>query len=164
MHTGDLRYFLLSTPADALAIDSPDGELLTKDDVVRMYGASAATAGKRLDALHFQGGATRGYQTADGKYHVLVRLFRFSTAAGAKTWLTSLRPVTGWKAFPVSGYPDFKAYDIPVDPTLAAARLQVVGFRGDVFFEVNVFGQPPVDHNVLIDRLRKQIARLDTGS
>jgi hypothetical protein len=66
-------------------------------------------------------------------------------------------------AFSIPGYPDEKAYDIPLDASLGEARLRAVGFRGDVFFEVNVYGEPPVDHQVLIDRARKEIARLDSG-
>lgn len=153
----------MTVPSDASVIGTVDGDPLTKDTVSKWYGSSADVL-KELDQLHYLGGATRAYQTADGKYHVMVRLLQFATPASAQAWLTGDRPGTTWKAFPIPGYPDEKAYDIPMDPATHEARLRGIGFRGDVFFEVNVFGEPPVDHAVLIDRVRKQIARLDTGS
>ncbi|GAA1997551.1 hypothetical protein [Catenulispora subtropica] len=163
VHSGDLRYFLMAVPSDASVIGAADGDTVTKQVVAAWYGNGAQVL-KQLDALHFQAGATRRYQTGDGKYHVMVRMLRFSTADSAKAWAGGDKPAAAWKAFAVPGYPDEKAYDIAMDPALGEARLRAVGFRGDVFFEVDVFGEPPVDHAVLIDRVRKQIARLDTGS
>jgi hypothetical protein len=163
VHTGDVRFFLLPVPSDASVIGAVDGDPVTNKTVAAWYGNSAQVL-KQLDQLRFQGGATRRYQTGDGKYHVLVRLLRFGGADAAKAWAGGDRPNADWKPFAVPGYPDEKAYDIAMDPALGEARLRAVGFRGDVFFEVNVFGQPPVDHAVLFDRVRKQITRLDTGS
>lgn len=163
VHSGDIRFFLMPVPSDASVIGAVDGDPVPNKTVAAWYGNSSEVL-KELDQLHFQGGATRRYQTGDGKYHVSVRLLRFATADAAKAWAAGDRPNKDWKPFAVPGYPDEKAYDIALDPALGEARLRAVGFRGDVFFEVNVFGQPPVDHAVLIDRVRKQIARLDTGS
>lgn len=163
VHTGDIRYFLMTVPSDASVIGTADGDMLTKDAVSKWYGNSADVS-KELDQLHYLGGGTRAYQTGDGKYHVIVRLLQFSTPDAAQAWAAGDRANATWKAFAIPGYPDEKAYDIPLDPAVHEARLRGIGFRGDVFFEVNVFGEPPVDHAVLIDRVRKQITRLDTGS
>jgi hypothetical protein len=144
-------------------IGTVDGDALTRQTVAGWYGNGADVL-KELDTLKFQGGTTRRYQTADGKYHVMVRLLQFSTPEAAKAWATGDKPAASWKPFALPGDPDTKAYDIAMDASPGEARSRAVGFRGDVFFEVNVFGVPPVDHAVLIDRVHKQIARLDTGS
>lgn len=163
VHSGDLRFFLMAAPSDASVIGSADGDMLTKESVAALYSNSSDVL-KKLNSLGFKDGATRRYQTGDGKFHVTVRLLHFSSAQSARTWALGDQPLPGWKAFGVPGYPDEKAYDIAMDASSGEARLRGVGFRGDVFFEVNVFGQPPVNHGVLIDRVRKQIIRLDTGS
>lgn len=163
VHSGDLRFFLLPVPSDASAIGTPDGDPLTAAGVAAAY-SNGSDVLKALKQFGFKDGAARVYQTGDAKYHVNVRLLHFSSAAVAKAWAVNDKPLSSWKAFSIPGYPDVKAYDIPLDASAGEARLRAVGFRGDVFFEINVFGQPPVDHEVLIDRVRKQIARLDTGS
>ncbi|MBW8804030.1 MAG: hypothetical protein JF587_09250 [Catenulisporales bacterium] len=163
MHSGDIRYFLMAVPPDASVIGSADGDVLTKEAVAALYSNSSDVL-KGLNTLGFKDAATRRYQTADGKYHVMVRLLHFGSAQAAQTWAGGDKAQPAWKAFDVPGYPDEKAYDIAMDASLGEARLRGVGFRGDVFFEVNVYGEPPVDHGVLIDRVRKQITRLDTGS
>lgn len=162
VHTGDLRFFLLPVPSDGSAVGAPDGDTLTAANVAAFY-SNSSEALKALQQLDFKGGATRTYQTGDAKYHVDVRLLHFASAENARAWAAGDKPMASWKAFSVPGYPDEKAYDIPLDASLGEARLRAVGFRGDVFFEIDVFGQPPVDHAVLIDRVRKQIARLDSG-
>jgi hypothetical protein len=163
VHSGDIRYFLMAVPPDASVIGSADGDVLTKEAVAALYSNSSDVL-KGLNTLGFKDAATRRYQTADGKYHVMVRLLHFGSAQAAQTWAGGDKAQPAWKAFDVPGYPDEKAYDIAMDASLGEARLRGVGFRGDVFFEVNVYGEPPVDHGVLIDRVRKQITRLDTGS
>jgi hypothetical protein len=162
IHGGDIRYFLLPVPSDALVVGAPDGDPLTKEAVAAVYSNSSDVL-KGLQTLGFKDGATRRYQTGDAKYHVAVRVLHFASADAAQTWAKADKPQSGWTAFSIPGYPDEKGYDIPLDPSLGEARLRAVGFRGDVFFEINVYGEPPVDHAVLIDRVRKQIARLDTG-
>lgn len=162
VHSGDLRFFLLTVPSDASVVGSPDGDALTAAAVAGSY-ANNAEALKALQELGFKTGASRGYQTGDAKYHVNVRLLQFSSADSARTWADADKPQPKAVPFAVPGYPDEKAYDIPLDASLGEARLRAVGFRGDVFFEINVYGQPPVDHQVLIDRVRKEIARLDSG-
>jgi hypothetical protein len=163
VHSGDIRFFLMPVPSDASVVGPQDGDKLTAQNVAASYSDSSEAI-KALQQLGFKDGAARSYQTGDAKYHVDVRLLRFGSADNARTWAAADKPMAGWTAFGVPGYPDEKAYDIPLDASLGEARLRAVGFRGDVFFEVDVFGQPPVDHEVLIDRVRKQIARLDTGS
>ncbi|WP_370383215.1 hypothetical protein [Catenulispora sp. GAS73] len=162
MHSGDIRYFLLPVPSDASAVGTPDGDALTAAAAAAPYSNSSEVL-KLLGQVGFKGGATRAYQTGDAKYHVTVRLLRFGSADVARAWANADKEMPGWSSFSIPGYPDEKAYDIPLDASLGEARLRAVGFRGDVFFEVNVYGQPPVDHAVLIDRVRKQIDRLDTG-
>ena len=162
MHSGDLRYFLLPAPSDASVVGTPDGDALTAAAAAKPYANSSEVL-KMLGQLGFKDGASRTYQTGDAKYHVTVRLLHFSSPEVARAWAAEDKELPGWSAFSIPGYPDEKAYDIPLDPSLGEARLRAVGFRGDVFFEVNVFGRPPVDHAVLIDRVRKQIVRLDSG-
>jgi hypothetical protein len=162
VHSGDLRFFLLPVPSDASVVGSPDGDAMTAATVAGAY-SNSSQALKFLQQLGFKSGATRGYQTGDAKYHVDVRLLQFSSAENARAWASGDKPQANATAFSIPGYPDEKAYDIPLDASLGEARLRAVGFRGDVFFEVDVFGQPPVDHQVLIDRARKEIARLDSG-
>ncbi len=162
VHSGDIRYFLLPVPSDASAVGTPDGDTLTAAAAAAPYANSSEVL-KLLGQAGFKGGATRSYQTGDAKYHVTVRLLHFGSASVARAWADADKEMPGWSAFGIPGYPDEKAYDIPLDASLGEARLRAVGFRGDVFFEVDVFGQPPVDHAVLIDRVRKQIARLDSG-
>jgi hypothetical protein len=163
VHSGDLRYFLLPVPSDGSVVGPPDGDALTAASVAASY-SNGSDVLKALQQLGFKDGASRRYQTGDAKYHVEVRLLHFGSADVARAWTQSDKPQAGWTAFGIPGYPDEKAYDIPLDPSVGEARLRAVGFRGDVFFEVDVFGEPPVDHAVLIDRVRKQIARLDSGS
>jgi hypothetical protein len=143
-------------------IGAPDGDALTAAAAAAPYSNSSEVL-KLLGQLGFKGGASRGYQTGDAKYHVTVRLLHFSSPDVARAWAEDDKELPGWTAFSVPGYPDEKAYDIPLDASLGEARLRAVGFRGDVFFEINIFGRPPVDHAVLIDRVRKQIDRLDSG-
>ena len=165
-HSGDLRYFLLPVPSDGSVVGgSPDGDPLTKQAVADQY-SNSSEALKALQNLGFKDGATRRYQTGDAMYHVYVRLLHFGSTDGAKAWALGDDPQPDGKAktFSVPGYPDVKAYEIPLDPAMGESRLTAVGSRGDVFFEIDLFGQPPVDHAVLIDRVRKQITRLDTGS
>ena len=163
MHNGDIRYFLLPVPSDGSAVGSPDGDTLNAAAVAALYGNSPDVL-KTLQQVGFKDGASRRYQTGDAKYHVSVRLLHFSSADVARAWADADKPQGNGTEFGIPGYPDEKAYDIPLDASGGEARLRAVGFRGDVFFEVNVYGQPPVDHQVLIDRVRKQIARLDSGS
>jgi hypothetical protein len=164
LHSGDIRYFLLPVPADGSVIGTPDGDTLTAAQVSQLYSNSADVL-KSLQRLNYKDGATRRYQTADGKYHVWSRILHFAAADAAQAWALGDKPKPEWTEFAIPGYPDEKGYDISsVDATTGEARLRAVGFRGDVFFEVDVFGEPPVDHTVLVDRVRKQIARLDTGS
>ena len=144
-------------------VGAPDGDPLTAATVAGFYSNSSDVL-KALKQLSYKDGATRVYQTGDALYHVHVRLLHFGSSDAAREWALSDQPQSGWTAFSIPGYPDEKAYDIPLDASSGEARLRAVGFRGDVFFEIDVFGQPPVDHAVLIDRVRKQIARLDTGS
>ena len=143
-------------------IGSADGDPLTAAAAAAPYANSSEVL-KLLGQAGFKGGAARTYQTGDAKYHVIVRLLHFGSSDFARTWADADKEMPGWSAFSIPGYPDEKAYDIPLDPSLGEAGLRAVGFRGDVFFEINVFGQPPVDHAVLIDRVRKQIDRLDSG-
>lgn len=163
VHTGDVRFFLMTVPSDASVIGTPEGDTLTRDTVAGWY-ANSAHVRQELDGLHFQGGAIRAYQTGDAKYHVWVRLLHFATADGAKGWMAADQPKPAWKAFPFPGNPDLVAHDIPLNPTAGTAEMRAIGCRGDVYFEVYVVGKPPLDHAVLIDRARKQMARLDTGS
>jgi hypothetical protein len=163
VHSGDIRYFLLPVPDDGSTVGTPDGDMLTAAQVSAQYSNSSSVL-KSLQDLDFKDAAQRHYQTGDGKYHVWVRLLRFANADSARLWVQGDKPLSTWKPFTVPGYPDEKAYDVPLDASTGEARLRAIGFRGDVFFEINVFGQPPVDRAVLIDRVRKQIARLDTGS
>lgn len=162
VHTGDARYFLLPAPSDALVLGTnPDGQTLTKDIVAGWYTDTSHVL-QELDEFHFQGGAAREYETGDGKYRVLVRLLRFSTPQGAKSWMADDQPSTAWKAFAVPGYPDVKGHDLPMSGSRMAAR--TIGCRGDMYFELYLIGKPPVDHAVLFERMHKQITRLDTGS
>lgn len=163
VHTGDIRYFLLPVPSDGSVVGPADGDPLTADTVAGFYTNSSEVL-KILKQVGYKDGASRSYQTGDAKYHVDVRLLHFGSADVAREWAASDQGLPTGTAFSIPGYPDEKAYDIPLDPKYGEARLRAVGFRGDVFFEVDVFGQPPVDHAVLIDRVRKQIDRLDTGS
>jgi len=163
VHSGDVRYFLLPVPSDGSVVGSPDGDTLNAAAVAASY-SNSAEALKALQQLGFKDGASRGYQTGDAKYHVNVRLLHFASADMARVWAADDNPQANATAFSIPGYPDEKAYDIPLDASLGEARLRAVGFRGDVFFEINIYGQPPVDHQVLIDRVRKQITRLDSGS
>lgn len=162
VHSGDLRFFLLPVPSDGSAVGTPDGDTLTAATVAASYSNSSQVL-TILQELGFKAGASRRYQTGDAKYHVNVRLLQFSSAENARAFASGDKPQTNAVAFSIPGYPDEKAYDIPLDASLGEARLRAVGFRGDVFFEVNVYGEPPVDHQVLIDRARKEIARLDSG-
>lgn len=143
-------------------VGSADGDALTAAAAAAPYKNSSDVL-KLLGQVGFKGGATRKYQTGDAKYHVDVRLLHFASAQVARAWADNDKELPGWSAFSIPGYPDEKAYDVPLDASLGEAGLRAVGFRGDVFFEVDVFGQPPMDHEVLIDRVRKQIARLDSG-
>ena len=163
VHSGDIRFFLLPVPSDASVVGTADGDKLDADTVASAY-TNSSEALTALKELHFKDGATRRYQTGDAEYHVQVMLLHFGSAGYARDWAAGDKPVGDAKPFSIPGYPDEKAYDMPLDPSLGEARLRAVGVRGDVFFEVDVYGQPPVDHQVLIDRVRKQIARLDTGS
>jgi hypothetical protein len=162
VHSGDIRFFLLPVPSDGSVVGSSDGDTLNAAAVAALY-SNSAEALKVLQQLGFKDGGSRGYQTGDAKYHVNVRLLHFSSPDNARAWAAGDKPQANAKAFSIPGYPDEKAYDIPLDASLGEARLRAVGFRGDVFFEINVYGEPPVDHEVLIDRVRKQIARLDSG-
>ena len=164
VHSGDIRYFLLPAPSDGKVIGPADGDTLTDKAMADRY-TNSAEALKGLKDLGFKDGAARAYQTDDAKYHVAVFLMHFSSAQNAKWWLAGDEGDASWKAFDVPGHSDVKAWDIPAeDSSRDEGQLRAVGVRGDVYFEVTIVGEPPMDHAVLINCVRKQIDRLDTGS
>lgn len=163
VHSGDLRYFLLPVPSDASVVGPPEGSTLSAAQVASVYRDGSVVLND-LKELGFKGGASRNYQTGDAKYHVDVQLLHFGSSSAARTWVVGDQTMPGWKKFAIAGHPEIKADEVPIKGVSGEAGLRAIGYRGDVVYVVAVIGEPPVDHEVLIDRVRKQIARLDAGS
>jgi hypothetical protein len=161
-HTGDLRYFLLPVPADGSVIGDQDGKTLTKSDVAALYGGSSDVL-KFLGEVNFKDGAIRDYQTGDAAYHVQVTLMRFDSQYDASLWFGGDQPDSKWTSFPIPGYSGAKGWSIPAD-SAGLGHLRGLFYKGDTMFEIIVSGTDPVDHQVLVDAMKKQIARLTTGA
>ena len=164
LHSGDIRFFLMPVPADGSVIGAAaDGTPLTKDAVAGAYQDSAAAL-TELNQLGYQDGAFRDYQTGDAKYHVVVRLWHFSSAQNAKLWFQGDLSDPAAKPFSINDFPDAKGvYLAPVKPG-DPANMRGLYYVGDVCFEIVVIGVDPMDRNVLADRMHKQVDRLTKGT
>ncbi|MFJ5230131.1 hypothetical protein ACIQBJ_09550 [Kitasatospora sp. NPDC088391] len=159
-HSGDLRYFLLPVPDIADPYGSPDGAMLSVEEMQKAYGDDVDIKGI-LDSWGFKDAATRTYRTRDGKMEVDVELRRFNRADDAR----GFGKATTYKLepFDVDGVPGARGYIDKPEQQAFTGRLHGIGVVGDVVYEVHVRVQGDPDKALLADAMKRQRDRLANG-
>ncbi|MFE2427048.1 hypothetical protein ACFXJ5_09880 [Streptomyces sp. NPDC059373] len=157
IHTGDLRYFLLTPPKDAEIYGDEDGSELSRSEVAG-GSASVKTA---LTTYGFKAGATRTYLTADGDTEVTVDLARFSGPADAAAFYSRFY-FSGTRITLVGSHPA-KAYRLSSSSAGSTGSVVVVSHQGDVHLTITVTGAKTPDRAQLRALLDRQYRRLKTG-
>ncbi|WP_033217259.1 hypothetical protein [Kitasatospora phosalacinea] len=159
-HSGDLRYFLLPVPDDADPYGSPDGAMMSIEDIQSHYSKDTDVKGV-LDSWDFKDAATRSYRTRDGKTEVRVELKRFSRADRAQGFAdhTSFEQ----DPFDVDGVPNARGYAFKPKQQAYTGELIGIGVVGDVAYEVTVDVQGDPDRALLADAMKRARDRLANG-
>ncbi|MFB7943843.1 hypothetical protein ACFC6L_02885 [Kitasatospora phosalacinea] len=159
-HSGDLRYFLLPVPDDADPYGSPDGAMMSMDDIQAGYGKDVDVA-EILDSWDFKDAATRTYRTRDGKTEVRVDLKRFKRTDRAQGFAD--HSSYDREAFDVDGVPNAKGYLFKPEQQAYTGELIGIGVVGDVVYEVTVDVQGDPDKALLADAMKRARDRLANG-
>ncbi|MFD7728935.1 hypothetical protein ACFV6F_00915 [Kitasatospora phosalacinea] len=159
-HSGDLRYFLLPVPDDADPYGSPDGAMMSMDDIQAGYGKDVDVA-EILDSWDFTDAATRTYRTRDGKTEVRVDLKRFKRTDRAQGFAD--HSSYDRESFDVDGVPNAKGYLFKPEQQAYTGELIGIGVVGDVVYEVTVDVQGDPDKALLADAMKRTRARLANG-
>ncbi|MFC1411007.1 hypothetical protein ACEZCY_15155 [Streptacidiphilus sp. N1-12] len=161
-HKGDLRYFLLPVPADAVAYGDQDGTKMTVSDLAKLLG-NPTTSKQILKEYGCSGGATRTYRTNDGTYTVETQLMHFSSSGYASDWVQGLTFGSKAKAFTVSGVSGARGFAIdPTDPA-DDGELFAIAHVGDVEYEITVTGTGKLPRSVLKPLMQREVQRLKSG-
>ncbi|GLW68525.1 hypothetical protein Kpho02_08240 [Kitasatospora phosalacinea] len=159
-HSGDLRYFLLPVPDDADPYGSPDGAMMTMDDIQAGYGKDVDIK-EILDSWDFKDAATRTYRTRDGKTEVRVELKRFKRTDRAQGFAD--HSSYDRESFDVDGVPNAKGYVFKPEQQAYTGELIGIGVVGDVVYEVTVDVQGDPDKALLADAMKRTRDRLANG-
>ncbi|MFE1316547.1 hypothetical protein [Kitasatospora phosalacinea] len=159
-HSGDLRYFLLPVPDDADPYGSPDGAMMSTDDIQAGYGKDVDVA-KVLESWDFKDAATRTYRTRDGKTEVRVDLKRFKRTDLAQGFAD--HSSYDREPFDVDGVPNAKGYVFKPEQQAYTGELIGIGVVGDVVYEVTVDVQGDPDKALLADAMKRTRDRLANG-
>ncbi|MFC1417957.1 hypothetical protein [Streptacidiphilus cavernicola] len=160
-HHGDLRFFLLPVPSDAVAYGNQDGDKLSVSALAKKLG-NPSTSKRILNEYGCSGGATRTYRTNDGTYTVETQLMHFSGSGYASDWVTGLSFGKG-KSFSIPSVSGARgiAFD-PSDPE-GDGELLGVAHVGDVEYEITVDGTGKLPHSVLSALMQREKKHLTTG-
>ncbi|MFF7214455.1 hypothetical protein ACFZAU_28615 [Streptomyces sp. NPDC008238] len=156
-HSGDLRYFLLTPPADAEVYGDEQGTELSRSEV-----ADSADVKRALAAGGFKAAAQRTYLTADGDYEVSAQLVRFASAGSATAYYDGFYYEGTRITLPSSGTPG-KAYRLSSSSAESTGSVIVLSHQGDVHITLSVTGAKTPGKNLLARLLDQQYRRLKTG-
>ncbi len=159
-HSGDLRYFLLPVPDDADPYGSPDGAMMSMDDLQARYSKSVDLKGI-LDSWGFKDAATRTYRTRDGKTEVRTDLRRFGRTDRAQGFADNTS--FDQSSFGVDGVPNAKGYVFKPEQQAYTGELVGIGVVGDVVYEVTVEVQGDPDKALLVDAMKRARDHLADG-
>ncbi|MDX3235738.1 hypothetical protein PV392_08565 [Streptomyces sp. ME03-5709C] len=156
-HGGDLRYFLLSPPANAEVYGDEEGTRLSRSEV-----ADSADVERALAAHDFKAAAQRTYLTADGDYEVSVQLLRFASAGSATDYYNAFYYQGTRITLPSSDRPA-KAYRLSSASAESTGSVIVLSHQGDVHVTLSVTGAKTPGKDLLARLLDQQYRRLKTG-
>ncbi|MFE0629764.1 hypothetical protein ACFW3D_22720 [Streptomyces sp. NPDC058864] len=156
-HRGDLRYFLLTPPADAEVYGDEEGTELSRSEV-----ADSAEVKQALATHGFKAAAQRTYLTGDGEYEVSVQLVRFANAGSAAAYYGAFYYQGTRITLPSSGSPA-KAYRLSSSSAESTGSVIVLSHQGDVHITLSVTGAKTPGKDLLARLLDKQYRRLKTG-
>ncbi|MFF4339367.1 hypothetical protein ACFY00_05410 [Kitasatospora sp. NPDC001540] len=159
-HSGDLRYFLLPVPDDADPYGSPDGTMMTMEDIQAGYGKDVDIKGV-LDSWDFKDAATRTYRTRDGKTEVRIELKRFKRTDRAQGFAD--HSSYDRESFDIDGVSNAKGYVFKPEQQAYTGELIGIGVVGDVVYEVTVDVQGDPDKALLADAMKRAHDRLANG-
>ncbi|MFI1519132.1 hypothetical protein [Kitasatospora cineracea] len=159
-HSGDLRYFLLPVPDDADPYGSPDGAMMSMDDLQARYSKSVDLKGI-LDSWGFKDAATRTYRTRDGKTEVRTDLRRFGRTDRAQGFADNTS--FDRSSFGIDGVPNAKGYVFKPEQQAYTGELVGIGVVGDVVYEVTVEVQGDPDKALLFDAMKRARDHLADG-
>ncbi|MDJ0345083.1 hypothetical protein QMK19_31190 [Streptomyces sp. H10-C2] len=160
VHTGDLRFFLLTPPRDAEIYGDEAGSPLTAADLAS-GSADDAAAQRALTTYGFKSGAYRTYLTAGGGAEVSFKLSRFADPASAAQYYDT-HYYEGDKLSLPGGYPAC-AYHLKSGSDESADTLLAISYQGDVHITITVTGGRMPDQKLLQGLLDAQYQRLKTG-
>ncbi|RAG81175.1 hypothetical protein DN069_34320 [Streptacidiphilus pinicola] len=160
-HSGDLRFFLLPVPDDALAYGDTDGTAESLSDIAKQMDNSS-TSKSILQQYGCSGGAYRIYRTNDGQYTVTARLIHFDGSGHAADWVSGLTFGHG-NSFDVSGISDAKGLAINPTDSNGVGTLMGLSHVGDVEYEIDVEGTGSLDHSLLTPLMQREEKLLETG-
>ncbi|MFD8479108.1 hypothetical protein [Kitasatospora sp. NPDC059673] len=159
-HSGDLRYFLLPVPDNADPYGSPDGAMLSTDDLQAQYKDSVDIK-EVLDSWGFKDAAGRTYRLRDGKTEVRSELKRFGRADRAQGFAD--HSGYGDNSFDIDGVSNAKGYIFKPKEQAYTGALIGIGVVGDVVYEITVEVQGDPDKALLFDAMKRERDRLTNG-
>lgn len=160
VHSGDLRYFLLTPPKGADTYGDENGTALNADDIAA-YSRDEAATSRVLKRYRYRTGAYRTYLTADGESEVTVRLARFSDAGNAAAYYNAF--TYGGRKFTMTGGHPSRGYDLASGSDESTDALLAVSYQGDVHITITVTGGHTPDRTLLQSLLDQQYQRLAKG-
>ncbi|WP_431962144.1 hypothetical protein [Actinacidiphila sp. bgisy160] len=156
-HRGDLRYFLLTPPADAEVYGDEEGTQLSRSEV-----ADSAEVKQALATYGFKAAAQRTYLTGDGEYEVSAQLVRFASAGSATAYYNAFYYQGTRITLPSSRNPA-KAYRLSSSSAESTGSVIVLSHQGDVHITLSVTGAKTPGKDLLGRILDQQYRRLKTG-
>ncbi|MFJ1795707.1 hypothetical protein [Kitasatospora griseola] len=159
-HSGDLRYFLLPVPDNADPYGSPDGAMLSTDDLQAQYNDSVDIK-EVLDSWGFKDAAGRTYRLRDGKTEVRSELKRFSRTDRAQGFADHTSYSSD--SFDIDGVSNAKGYIFKPKQQAYTGALIGIGVVGDVVYEITVEVQGDPDKALLFDAMQRERDRLTNG-
>ena len=161
IHSGDLRYFLLTPPQGASSVQGdPDGTTQTIDDVISTYSDQSQVKSS-LQQMGFKTACERTYQDTTMSANVDIELLQFDGTGGASQWLSDFSfSGGGYQSISVSGESGAVGWSYA-----KAGYYELVGAyrEGDTFFQVTIYGQSVIPAQDLGQVISAEHARLAHG-
>ena len=138
IHSGDLRYFLVTPPQGPSSVQGdPDGTTETLDEAVVAYGGDSSQASILQDA-GFKAACERTYQDSTLGANVDVQLIQFKSSDEAEAWTESFGlSGAGFASISVPGVSGAKGWSYAKD---GGYNLVGIYREGDTFFQVEIYG------------------------
>ena len=160
-HSGDLRFFLLPVPNDALAYGDTDGTAESLSDIAKEM-SNSSTSKSILEQFGCSGGAYRIYRTNDGQYTVTARLIHFDSSSHASDWVSGMTFGHG-NTFDISGISNAKGLALNPSDSNGVGTLMGLSHVGDVEYEIDIQGTGSLDHSLLTPLMQREEQLLNTG-